>query len=114
MALAPFLAGVATHVVYFRRGEHHMYPLRYIKLLLACVAVSTAALSRTKPLSSALATVSLATLYFFVGVYSSLLIYRALLHPLNRFPGPVAARISDFWLSSQVGKGDAYRQVAAL
>ena len=32
-----------------------------------------------------------------VGIYSSMFIYRAFLHRLNRFPGPFAARLSTFY-----------------
>ncbi|KNG46187.1 cytochrome p450 [Stemphylium lycopersici] len=46
---------------------------------------------------------------FLVGVYASLLTYRLFLHPLNRFPGPFAARISDLWLSLQLGGHDMHR-----
>lgn len=46
---------------------------------------------------------------FLIGLYASLLTYRLFLHPLNRFPGPFAARISDLWLSLQLGGHDMHR-----
>ncbi|KAF2786949.1 cytochrome P450 [Melanomma pulvis-pyrius CBS 109.77] len=47
-------------------------------------------------------------------LYSSLLIYRLVYHPLNRFPGPVSARISDLWLSLQAKDFDWHKKSLAL
>jgi hypothetical protein len=37
-----------------------------------------------------------------ISLFSSILIYRALFHPLKRFPGPFNARLSKFWTLKQV------------
>ncbi|EDU46786.1 Cytochrome P450 [Pyrenophora tritici-repentis] len=49
------------------------------------------------------------TAWFLLGLYGSLLTYRIFLHPLNRFRGPMAARISDLWLCTQLGGHDMHR-----
>ncbi|KAH4106582.1 cytochrome P450 monooxygenase sthD [Parastagonospora nodorum] len=46
--------------------------------------------------------------YFLLGLYGSTLVYRLIFHPLNRFPGPLAARISDLWLCTQLGGHDMH------
>ena len=109
-----FVAGLLTHVVYFHRGEHHLYPVRYIRSAIVVMAVAAIVLSRSNQSGGAMKSVLSAALYFFVGLYSSLLMYRILFNPLNRFPGPFGAKVSDLWFSARLGKGDAYRKIQAL
>lgn len=98
------LAGVFSHVAYFNRGEHHLYGLFYIKLLFTSIISATAILSYTQQtaLTAALTTACTVASSYLLGLYSSLLIYRILLHPLNNFPGPFPARASTSWLSTQL------------
>ncbi|BCS18635.1 cytochrome P450 [Aspergillus puulaauensis] len=98
------LAGIFSHVAYFNRGEHHLYGLLYIKLLLTSIISATAILSYTQQttVTTALSTVAKVASSYLVGLYSSLLIYRVLLHPLNKFPGPLPARASTSWLTTQL------------
>ncbi|KAK1585488.1 cytochrome P450 [Colletotrichum navitas] len=52
---------------------------------------------------------------FLAGLLASLLIYRLLLHPLNRFPGPLGARVSDLFLSARLARRhDMHRQSLGL
>lgn len=30
------VAGIATHLLFFKRGEHHLYPIRYLQALAFC------------------------------------------------------------------------------
>ncbi len=98
------LAGVFSHVAYFNRGEHHLHGFLYIKLFFTIIISATAILSYTQQtaLTAALSTVCKVTSSYLVGLYSSLLIYRVLLHPLNKFPGPLPARASTSWLTTQL------------
>ncbi|KAL4895626.1 cytochrome P450 [Aspergillus ambiguus] len=97
-------AGVASHIAYFNKGEHHLYVTLYIKLFLAAVATGAASLHylQPQPWTQALPTTSQLAGTYLIGLYSSLLIYRVFLHPLCRFPGPLGARISTVWLSTQL------------
>ncbi|CAD0109773.1 unnamed protein product, partial [Aureobasidium uvarum] len=56
------------------------------------------------------------TLFGFValGLYSSLLSYRLVWHPLRRFPGPLGAEVSSLWFSLQVTYFDAHRKALEL
>lgn len=45
---------------------------------------------------------------YLVGVYTSLIIYRLWLSPLNKFPGPWQAKISNIWLCIQMKNFDGY------
>ncbi|KAL8777982.1 MAG: hypothetical protein Q9194_002254 [Teloschistes cf. exilis] len=51
---------------------------------------------------------------FFAGLYRSLLVYRSVLSPLNRFPGPWSAKLSTLSLSAQVWRGDAHTRILRL
>lgn len=99
-------AGVASHLFYFKIGEHHLYAVRYIQgFLLACIITSVAKSHYgNTPTKDAVAfTAKYASLYL-AGVYSSLVIYRLFFNPLNRIPGPYWARLSKFDLVFRVAK----------
>ncbi|OTA07050.1 hypothetical protein A9Z42_0079220 [Trichoderma parareesei] len=103
--LAASAVGVAAHLLYFNKGEHHVAPQRYVIALAPGVHAGwTSAISFSTQIHTC----------FLLGLYSSLLTYRLFFHPLNKFPGPLGARISTFWLTYRVRGLDAWRQVAAL
>ncbi|KAF7130969.1 hypothetical protein CNMCM5793_003904 [Aspergillus hiratsukae] len=87
--MAPYvflaIAGILSHVFYFRHGEHHVYSHIYLVLFV----VSSIIVSIFFHYSY--------ILVYLAGLYISLLVYRLLLHPLHSFPGPVLARISSLW-----------------
>lgn len=102
---AAFVAGVASHLLYFHRGEHHMYGLTYIwTTISATVAGAILLKTQYNYAVTEAATTSLAIVgVWLAGIYSSLLLFRMFLNPLNRFPGPFGARLSQFWWSSYIG-----------
>jgi hypothetical protein len=102
--LTAFAAGIFMHILYFNRGEHHMYGVRYLQAY--TVFSVSAILILTKSYEQHLTTVLiLIGPTFFSGLVTSLLIYRLLLSPLNKFPGPFFSRVSNLWLSfGVVGK----------
>lgn len=108
--------GVAAHLLYFKRGEHHLHGVRYIQLLAITVVVGVLSVrGQGEPLwQDAVRQTSAIISSFFGGLYTSLIVYRAFFHPLNKFPGPYGARLSSFWLSAQLKDGDAFRKVAEL
>ncbi|KAL6896980.1 cytochrome P450 [Trichoderma evansii] len=121
LAVAAALAGVATHLLYFNRGEHHRHALRYILVVAASfVAVS---LFTWSPIfidapgidwESAIRLSAKVHGCFFLGLYSSLVTYRLFFHPLNKFPGPICARISTAWLIYDFRGLDGWKRIAAL
>ncbi|KAI1492457.1 putative cytochrome P450 monooxygenase [Biscogniauxia mediterranea] len=104
-------SGMALHLLYFNRGEHHMYGIRYMQVFVTTflVAVATLTVAYDVALKSSLAIVSLCTGYVSVGLFSSLLCYRLFWHPLRGFPGPLGARISSLWLTLQNTKAENHR-----
>ena len=117
--LTAFIAGMATHWFYLRRGEHHMYGHLYLRALLTTLIFGVLIIwtfnDTPSPLwLSSSITSAIIHIFYLLGLYTSLVIYRLALHPLGRFPGPTFARLSAFWLSLHVRHGDAYKRVAAL
>ncbi|KAL4907119.1 hypothetical protein BDW74DRAFT_121165 [Aspergillus multicolor] len=107
---ASALAGVFSHIVYFKQGEHHLYGLFYIKLLLATIPAGTLLLSRTQgtPWTTALPLVLKALTSYLTGLYTSTLLYRVFFHPLNKFPGPFSARLSSLWTPTRLSNNNMH------
>lgn len=115
------LAGVATHLLYLNRGEHHRYAISYV--LAAAASFVAVSLFAWSPIiidapgidwASAIGLSAKVHGYFFLGLYSSLVTYRLFFHPLNKFPGPIGARISTAWLIYDFRGLDGWKRVAAL
>ncbi|KAL4734141.1 Tryprostatin B 6-hydroxylase [Aspergillus similis] len=109
------LTGISTHLWYFRRGEHHLYPWRYVRFHV-CLVIAVAFLlyakespPYTQSASEICKETCLLILTYLVGLFTSLLVYRTLFHPLRRFPGPWVAKISSFWLSLRLRDGPSFR-----
>ncbi|EMC93926.1 hypothetical protein BAUCODRAFT_150161 [Baudoinia panamericana UAMH 10762] len=114
--LVAVAVGVATHALYFNRYECHMHAVLYLNtFLLTCVG---SALALYKGLGVSVGGACAATAYiascYLLGAYGSLLMYRLFLNPLNRFPGPWPARLSNLYFSFQLGHSDAYYKLQAV
>lgn len=109
-------AGVATHLGYFNRGEHHLYVVKYLQTFLAVFTTSVAFLVYVhgEALMQAFVTVATFTGFYLGGLYISLVIYRTIFHPLNKFAGPFGARISGLWLSVQVRDRTGHKKIFKL
>ncbi|KAI9164122.1 Cytochrome P450 monooxygenase notG' [Paramyrothecium foliicola] len=110
---AAFSAGVCLHLGYFIRGEHHMHGVRYLQIFILMFAGLSAAFTKYCDISILSALFRTSTLFGYIlsGVFSSVLVYRTAFHPLRRFPGPVAAKISSIWFSHHVYRSaDAHKK----
>lgn len=109
-------AGAATHLGYFNRGEHHLYGVKYLQIFLATFATAVAFLMYVhgEPMTQAFATVATFTGFYLGGLYTSLVLYRTIFHPLNKFAGPFGARISGLWLSVQLKDRTGHRKILRL
>lgn len=109
-------AGVAFHLGYFHRGEHSAKAPTYVLFVFTTFFASV--ISQHLLFQRCLWTslVESARFYGFLllGLYGSLLSYRLLWHPLNRFPGPYGARMGDFWLTLQAKDFDWHKKSLAL
>ncbi len=93
-----FTAGVLSHLLFYKHGERHLFPFRYVQFYLLLLAILTVARSHylSVPTSQALKSSCGLSGIYFLGLYSSLIIYRLFFNPLNRFPGPYFARLTKF------------------
>ncbi|KAL4957948.1 cytochrome P450 monooxygenase [Aspergillus filifer] len=101
VTLVGAVTGIATHVYVFRHGEWDL-KAPSILTVYAALGITAAALDSYYvrglldfPLPQERALDLLVA--HVAGIYTSMLIYRAFLHRLNRFPGPFVARLSTFY-----------------
>ncbi|KJZ69727.1 hypothetical protein HIM_10896 [Hirsutella minnesotensis 3608] len=117
MSCLSALLGVGSHAVYFIKGEHHLYATLYAQLLLLgpCALVSVLVFSGDQPTRAVCFSLLSNGLCYLVGLFTSILTYRLVLHPLRSYPGPLGARISDLWFSSQIApKRRAFETIQQL
>ncbi|GME55174.1 putative benzoate 4-monooxygenase cytochrome p450 [Neofusicoccum parvum] len=98
-ALAAAAVGVSLHLCLFIRGEWE----RHVPILLAIVITGPIMLNvlllviYNLSLARAIVTTILLVGSLNAGLFTSITTYRLFFHPLNKFPGPVGARITGFW-----------------
>lgn len=90
--------------------------MRYLQALFTASLAIGIILARLSPqsISGVLQEATKLIVVFLASLYASLLAYRVLFSPLNRFPDPFGARISNFWLSSRLSKHNAFQKVLDL
>ncbi|CEJ93656.1 hypothetical protein VHEMI09232 [[Torrubiella] hemipterigena] len=118
-AYAPaFLAGVASHQLFFRFGEWDLYAAQLIFGFIAANVGGAVALTRYCPeieLAAAVKVVPSLSSIAVGGIVSSMLVYRAFFHRLNKFPGPFLARLSNFYITwRSVSKFQLFKDVQEL
>lgn len=102
--------GVASHLAYFKHGEHHHAVFRYIQAVIAVYVLTALTRTRLEGVSLGLALASTTTfvVLYFTGLFTSLLVWRIFFNPLNKIPGPFRARITKFHSSFLQGKLDRH------
>ncbi len=100
--------GVLSHLVYFIRGDHNRYAHRWITRALTGVAALGLVVLYLEHFDFVRAAVltSLFAPSYFVGLYTSITIYRLFFHPLRRFPGPFLCRLSNLYHMWLIRKSD--------
>lgn len=116
----PFGVGVLAHVCLFRVGE---WDLRTTQLLVTFLAaqgllglyVWKSGQADGVSLFAAWKAAAGFSFIFLSGVFSSILTYRAAFHRLNRFPGPFAARLSNFYVTClSIKKFQLFQEIREL
>ncbi|POR35382.1 Tryprostatin B 6-hydroxylase [Tolypocladium paradoxum] len=118
---AAFLTGVVLHITVFRIGEWDLYTphlLAGAAILDAAASLaltSSAAPGEAKTLWEAFKIASTLLAVCVGGIFSSVLVYRAAFHRLNRFPGPFLARLSNLYVTLlSVKRFHLYEEIQGL
>ncbi|KAJ5737963.1 cytochrome P450 [Penicillium malachiteum] len=116
MAIPAVVAGIFSHLAFFRIGEHHMYSMQYFLAGIAVFCSLTFIQIQAFQVPTATSAASSCSILgsYLAGVYTSLIAYRLLFHPLRHFAGPLGCKISSVWFSASLGKYDAFHQLAKL
>ncbi|KAH7018218.1 putative cytochrome P450 [Microdochium trichocladiopsis] len=112
----PAVLGIVCHAMFLRRYEveQFMYTLLF-SIVAVVAAIFVGYVSQGWTVLGAGVETATITSTFFAGLFSSMLVYRAFLHPLHRFPGPFGAKLSRFWSVRAAAKSvQYYKEVDAL
>jgi hypothetical protein len=113
---AAALSGVVAHLGFFKRVEVDRHPLLIVFAFLGAPFALKKLLSTyfQEYAEITVGTSCLVVGYFLLSLWTSILVYRAFFHPLNKFPGPVPAKLSKLWALTQLIKtGMKWYQVDA-
>ena len=115
-ALTAVFIGVASHLTYFIRGEHHLGSLWLLALGLFSPIISSLVLIVHLGKSIQYATILVSALWwsYFAGLFGSMLVYRAFFHRLRTYPGPFMARLSKLWFVAHTLDLKAYKKYKEL
>ncbi|BCS22088.1 cytochrome P450 [Aspergillus puulaauensis] len=96
---AASLAGGTSHLAFFIRGEWDGASSTLAAYYMATEALVLVIISRQLELGTwdILSRFFALNFGYFLGLFSSILIYRAFFHPLRSFPGPPLAKLSTLW-----------------
>lgn len=94
-----FISGLFSHWTYFIRGEHHL-TAPFISLLAILSPVGFCLWlyleARLALQSTLVASISLFG-SFYGALFTSIVVYRVIFHPLRAFPGPPLSKITQFY-----------------
>ena len=89
-------AGIASHSLFFIRGEYHLKAPSLLLIYLASYVLLLFKESKDG-FQLAVRNVTLIINAYVFALFASMVIYRTAFHPLRAFPGPVLARVSKLW-----------------
>ncbi|KAL7957942.1 cytochrome P450 [Trichoderma compactum] len=111
------IAGVVSHHAVFRPVEIDTYLWRLLFIYLTALAVITGGYIRIGgyQIAAALLQTALVATTYNVGVFTSVFVYRAFFHPLQKVPGPFWARVSRFYaMGKMIQSRKGYQDIQKL
>lgn len=101
--ILPLVSGVLGEVFLFSRGEWDRHAPQVMKAFTFASAGSIVLFWKGfgLPIVASIRETALHGTALLAGLFGSMIAYRLFFHPLRSFPGPVAARISSFWVIKQ-------------
>ncbi|KAL3496570.1 cytochrome P450 [Aspergillus germanicus] len=99
--------GCAVYLVYYHRGEHHLYPQRNVPATISLYFLFALALKHTDASltpTTALSQAAILLSIYISAILTALTLYRLLLNPLNNFPGFRLARLTAFAHTIDISK----------
>ena len=113
------VVGVASHLLWFIHGEHHMRTPAIFKVYATVTGVVFAVYAVYGPLLEMFGApkrhmiahlIYFFSLYlaYFLSLFTSIIVYRIFFHRLRRFPGPPLAKVSKLWHVFKVLHKDNY------
>ena len=108
--------GVAAHLLYFIRGEHHTNAPAIVAIHASIAVLSL--FGNQSIVGDGMGTAlvpdfSYISAYAF-GLFTSMLFYRAFFHRLRAFPGPFMAKMTKFWHVSKSLRSQNHLLMASL
>ncbi|OKP14021.1 Tryprostatin B 6-hydroxylase [Penicillium subrubescens] len=98
------LSGIATHLTIFRHGEWDVQApklvLSYLFLLIGAMVLDQAAKAKYVDFAAPYPWLVKGVWCHILGIYGSMIMYRAFFHRLSQFPGPFFARLSNFYVTA--------------
>lgn len=110
LSLGALGTGTLAYWGFLHRGEHFLYPTKYLQVFLLTVAATAVFLASSASLAyrDALASAARLAGVFLFAVCTNCAFYRLFLNPLNKYPGPYFARLTKFNHVIQNRKLDAH------
>lgn len=114
--LGAALVGISSHHAYFIHGDHTITlpPLLIIMICVCSVIIIGLRAFSTVSVSQSVPIIGEHCAAYLAGLWGSILLYRAFFHRLRGFPGPFAARLSQFYHLWCVRRFDRYRWLDGL
>ncbi|KID80224.1 uncharacterized protein G6M90_00g011610 [Metarhizium brunneum] len=108
------ICGVSAHVLVFRVGEWDLASPS-IFVFHALLVVTALFASRVQLLGLSVSELMTCLGYYVAGLYASMMMYRAYLHRLCKYPGPVLASLTNFYITARsVSKFQLFKEVQKL